>query len=564
MATSGSNSSASTDGGLDMTFDTLCSQCMKNDQQVKSAMFCVQCKDLFCLVCSKKHTKVAASKHHNLVRNHEGRKSLRSLSRSSLLKDFNVCSKHLGNRFTKFCKEDNSFCCPDCVRNDHKLCSEFFTIPSEIYTDELKKRLKEYDPTLKNIKTKLESLRKENTKTVRILESQKAQILQTIKDYRKRIDELFDKLELSARGELDERFKECSASIEQTMKLIQTLIDDQTNLDKKAKQDLEIFVKVQKTNDHISEANRTIQRLEAAKGTESIVFNIDPSVSGVLQSIMTFGAFSSTPHEYKLMHRGDFDITDTDIGPEPNFNAVCLPDGKVVICSSSCRKILLLSTSFRIISNTLLDGTPGGICRTSPKEIVVCLPYEKTLQYLYAERNIKSTRSFKLEIECFSVAYHDGELYVTSRGRGTTPAQVYIYNMSAKLLRTIGNDMFREPLFFDPNDIAISIDGSKIYVSDGNMGLLCLTKMGILVKKHMPKYLDLPYGITVDPAGNAFVCGTCSDNILQLSAEGYTTKEILQEKDGLNGPLSVCLDYKRSLLIVTLKQSKQIKVYSMT
>ena len=563
MATSGTNSTTSTDGGLDMTFDTLCSQCIKLDKHTESAMFCVQCKELFCLACSKKHTKVAASKHHNLVRNGEDKKSLRSLSRSSL-KDHSLCSKHIGNKLTKFCKEDDEFCCSECVRNDHKLCSEFITIPSELYVNELKKRLKEFDPTLKNIKTKLENLRKENIKTVRKLENQKAHILQTIGDYRKMVEELFDKLERAAKEELDERFKECNASINQTMTLIQTLIDKENKLDRKAKQDVEIFIKVQKTNEYISEANKTLQNLDAAKGIESIVFNVDPSVNAVLHNIRTFGAFSSTPHDYKLTYRGDFDISDDGIGPEPNFNALCLPDGKVVICSSSSSKILLLNTSFKIISNCILDGTPGGMCRTSQKEIIVCMPHEKTLQFMYVEQKLKRTRSFKLEIECFSVAHHDGELYVTSLGRGSAPAQVYVYNMSAKLLRTIGNDMFRNPLFSDPNDVAVSSDGTKIYVSDGNVGLMCLTKMGVIVKKHMPKFLDLPYGITIDPAGNAFVCGTSSNNILQLSADGYTIREILLEKDGVIGPLSVCLDYKRSLLIITLRQSKQIKVYALT
>lgn len=580
-----------------MTFDTLCSQCLREDKHIESAMFCVQCKDLFCLPCSKRHTKVAASKHHDLVSNDKEKKtvvanhqdavcndkdkklasnkhnddmdkrslkSVLSTASTASLKDHHLCSKHVGHKFTKFCKEDDEFCCPDCVRNEHKLCSEFISIPTELFADELKKRLKELDPTLKKIKTKLENLKKENLNSVKKLENQKAQILGTIADYRKRVDELFDKLEKAATDELDERFKQCNAHINQTVASIQDLVNEQHTIDKKAKKDIEIFIKIQKTNEHISNANQAIQRMDAAVGMESVIFNIDPSIQGVLQNILTFGAFSSTPHEYKLTHRGDFDIVDDELGPESSLSVLCLPDGKIVGSSSSSQKVLLLNTSFRTISNCVLDGLPGGMCKTSQKEIIVCLPELNTLQFMYVDRNLKKTRCFKLEIKCFSVAHHNGEIYVISAGMGSRPPQIYVYNMSAKLLRTIGTDMFKDPLFMDPYHVVVSPDGSKIYVTDGNMGLLCLTRTGVLVKKHESKILELPYGLTIDPVGNVFVCGSASNNILQLSPDGFSVREILHEQDDISSPLSVCLDYKRSLLIMTMSKQRKIKVYSMT
>lgn len=579
MSRTESDSTNSTDGGLDMTFDSLCCQCIKEDRHVESSMFCIQCKELFCLPCSKKHTKVAATQDHDVVCNDKrktsksknsdivehdkDKKSLRSLSRTSL-RDHCICHRHEGQRLTKFCEEDDTYCCPECIRNDHKLCSEFINIPAELYNDELKKRLKELDPTLKDIKKKLENLKKENLRTVQKLETQKAQILGTILDYRKRVDELFDRLEKAAVEELEKRFKECNKGVHQTIASIQELVDKQKDIDKKAKKDIEVFIKIQKTQMHISEANKTIQRMDAAVGVQSIIFNIDPSVQSVLESIRTFGAFSSVPHEYKLSHRGDFAVTDDDIPRDSNISATCLPDGKVIVASSSAPKLLLLNTSFKVVSKCELEECPGGMCRTSPKEIIVCLPHHKILQFIYVDRNIKRTRSFRLEIECFSVAHHNREIYVISAGRGTVPGQIYVYNMSAKLLRTIGNDMFRDPIFGDPFQIVASPDGSKIFVSDGIMGLMCLTKTGALVKRYKSKSLELPYGLTVDPAGNVFVCGSYSNNILHVNPDGGDIREVLNEQDGILVPLSVCLDYKRSLMIVTLTKSKQIKVYSMT
>ena len=562
-----------------MTYDFLCSQYLREEKQVESSMFCVQCKELLCLPCSKKHTKVDATKDHDIVSNDvrkmnkskanhvvpfdKDSKSLLSGSSASL-KDYHICSRHLGQRYTKFCKEDDEMCCPECVRNGHKLCSEFINIPTEIYTDELKRRLKELDPTLKNIKKKLDNLKKENIKTLTKLETERAQILGTIADYRKRIDELFDKLEKAAKDELEERFKECNKSVHKTVASIQELVDKQNNIDKKAKKDIEVFIKVQKTQEHISVANNTIQKMDAALGVQSVIFNIDPSVQTVLQSIRTFGAFSSIPHDYQLGHRGDFDVYDEDIESDSNISTICLPDGKVVVACSSAPKLLLLNTSFKIVSSCALNESPGGMCRTSPKEMIVCLPQQKLLQFFYADRNLKRTRSFKLEIECFSVAHHNGEIYVISAGKGTTPGQIYVYDMHAKLHRTIGNDMLRESIVGDPFQIVVSPEGGKLFVSDGIMGLICLTSTGALLKRYDSKLLDLPYGLATDPAGNLFVCGSNSNNILQLSPDGGHIREILNEQDGILVPLSVCLDYKRSLLIVTLTKSKQIKVYSMT
>ena len=580
MAKPGAAKTDIIDGGVDVTYDdNLCCQCIKADKKEEAAMFCVQCRELLCIPCSKKHTKVDATKNHEIVSNDvrntnkpkanhvvhfdKDRRSLLSGSSSSSLREGYACSRHIGQRYTKFCKEDDEFCCPECARNDHKLCSEFINIPTEIYTDELKRRLKELDPTLKNIKKKLDSLRKENLQTLTKLEAERANILATIADYRKRIDELFDKLEKTAKEQLDERFKECTESVHKTVANIQELMDKQHKIDKKAKKDIEVFIKVQKTQEHISEANYTVQKLDAAMGVQSVIFSIDPSIETVLQTIRTYGAFSSIPHDYTMAHRGDFDVLDDDIKSDSNISAICLPDGKVIVAASSAPKLLLLNTSFRIVSSCVLNESPGGMCRTSQKEIILCLPQQKLLQFFYADRVLKRTRAFKLEIECFSVAHHNGEIYVISTGKGTSPGQIYVYDMHAKLKRTIGTDMFKTQLFGDPFQIAISPDGSKLYVSDGVEGLMCLTKTGVLLKRYDSKVLDLPYGLTVDPAGNLFVCGSNSDNILQLSPDGGHIREVLNEQDGILIPLSVCLDYKRSLFIVTLTKSKQIKVYSM-
>ena len=579
MSKLGTNSTNSIDGGLDVTYDFLCNHCIRSDKQQESSMFCVQCKELLCIPCSKKHTKVDATKDHDIVSNNVGhintpkanhvvhfdkdRRSLLSGSSSASLRDNHICSRHLGQRYTKFCKEDDEFCCPECARNDHKLCTEFINIPTEIYTDELRKRLKELDPTLKNIKKKLDNLKKDNLQMLTKLETERTHILATIADYRKRIDELFDKLEKTAKEELEERFKECTKSVHKTVANIQELLEKQNRIDKKAKKDIEVFIKVQKTQEHISIVNNTVQKLDAALGVQSVIFNIDPSVETVLQSIQTFGAFSSIPHDYQMTHRGDFDVYDEDIKSDSNISAMCLPDGKVVIAATSAPKLLLLNTSFRIVSSCALNESPGGMCRTSPKEIILCLPQQKLLQFFYADKHLKRTRSFKLEIECFSVAHHNGEIYVISTGKGTTPGQIYVYDMHAKLKRTIGSDMFKTQIFGDPFQIVISPDGCKLYVSDGVEGLMCLTKTGVLLKRYDSKLLDLPYGLAIEPAGNLFVCGSNSDNILQLSPDGGHIREVLNEQDGILIPLSVCLDYKRSLFIVTLTKSKQIKVYSM-
>ena len=251
---------------------------------------------------------------------------------------------------------------------------------------------------------------------------------------------------------------------------------------------------------------------------------------------------------------------------DENTGSFLLPDGRMIFTNMHHKRLKLLTSSFKVIDFCDLPGKPYDVCKGGPNEVIVSLREEKVLQFVGVDKKMKLGRVVRIGVACYGVASRDGEIYVACIGGNyENRPQLRVYNMSGRMLRLIEKDAEGLPIFAYPRNIAISPDGTMLYVTDRENGVITLGIYGKVISIYNPGYLDSPRGITVDPNGNIFVCGQNSHNVIQLDNVGEEVGILLKDKGGLYRPQSLLHVQKmhKSKLAITSLKSKVIKVYAL-
>lgn len=90
---------------------------------------------------------------------------------------------------------------------------------------------------------------------------------------------------------------------------------------------------------------------------------------------------------------------------------------------------------------------------------------------------------------------------------------------TGKILRTFNRTNRGDRPFILPLDVAISNNGSVLFVADKFKGVLALDRKGIQLKQFRSQSLEEPRGVCVDLDNHVIVCGFMSNNIIDLDTD---------------------------------------------
>lgn len=98
-------------------------------------------------------------------------------------------------------------------------------------------------------------------------------------------------------------------------------------------------------------------------------------------------------------------------------------------------------------------------------------------------------------------------------------------------------------------DVAISNNGSVIYVTDKIKGVLGMDRQGTQLYTFRSHELEEPNGICVDNYNNVIVCGYMSNNIIELN-ETLDNHNVLVNDSEIISPNFVSYDGSSSTILV--------------
>ncbi|XP_053405631.1 uncharacterized protein LOC128558999 [Mercenaria mercenaria] len=579
MATEGS---INTDILSDETFDLLCGVCKHKEKNREAEKYCVECQDYYCLTCVKVHEDIPSLIGHNILgKGKFPSGSVKTPSGSSKTlpgAPTEPCDRHSHNCVDMYCQNHDDVGCGTCMAVDHRLCQDIFYIPDFLKintttttTRDIQQKLKSFTKTLAEHHEKFQSQKQ------RLLKS-RAETLVSVKKFRKEINDRLDELEKNTVDDIEDKYKALIHEIEEGMKQLEkNKANVSSTLDKlfpASKNAIQNFVNVKKAETAASKAAKFVQETKLQTSFKDVDFNADDKISSFLAEINVLGKITermSVDAEYKgtvavskeealLQVKGykEYSVkVQSDIKTCYIVSECTLEDGTIILSDNNNDKLKRLdSSTYSVIDYYDLPDCPWQVCSTNKQEVAVCLPANKEVHFISTGNRMTATNKITIDFGCYCLACANGNLYISDYG-----TSVYIYSLSGRKLKQFSIDESGQELFSDINSLPVSKDGSKIFVTDMDKGLIILDNSGEVVGRFNGSELAGALHSYLTGRGSLLVLGRNSNNVLQFRLDGKLIGEVVKFDDK-SWHSAICCNQQMSKMIIG-RYGDRIKVYDL-
>ncbi|XP_053381075.1 uncharacterized protein LOC123561306 [Mercenaria mercenaria] len=581
----------------DDTFDLLCTMCEQKVRNREAEKYCVECGDYYCLSCAQVHDEVPSLKRHKIL--DKGKfpsRSITARSRSGKTQPMaptERCDRHSHHYIDMYCQNHDDVGCDTCMAVDHRSCQDIFYIPEFLQNNTrispAKTTLKKLESIATTLKAHYEKFQRGKQKLVK----RRASTLGDILKFRKEINERLDELEKNTVTDTEVRYKALISKLEEEMEIleinranIQSARDKLVSVDNNVSQN---FVNDTKGKNIAIKAEECIEVSKSQLPTEDIDFRPDLRISALLQELPALGNVkqretikieqattvkqqvsgqknensnfynvNNTEQEALLKVKGNMTYhvevrSDTFVC---NIVSACtLEDGTILLSDFRNYKLKRLdSSSYTVIDYCDLPVRPWQVCSINKYQAAVCLPNQLEVHFISLSNRMTLTNKITTDFYCSGLAYANDNLYISD-----LHTSVYIYSVSGRKLKQFSKDQSGKELFSDISSLAVSEDGSRIYVADSYDGLIILDNNGKVVGLFDGPQLDYAYCSYLTGSGSLFVCGRNSNNVLQFGLDGKLIGEVVKFDDDARYQ-AICCNQQTSRMVLG-RSENEIRVY---
>ncbi|XP_071106916.1 tripartite motif-containing protein 3-like [Haliotis cracherodii] len=226
--------------------------------------------------------------------------------------------------------------------------------------------------------------------------------------------------------------------------------------------------------------------------------------------------------------------------------------------TNMCVKSFFTRNNQACQSRLTLDVSPWGVTQLKEKQVMVVVPASRHIVTVEVTPDLVLLATITTRTMYYSLAV----LSPSSLAAGGS-ACVDILDMAGNVLRSVTTHN-NETLFTYPAYMCVNNKGN-ILVSDwAKKSVTCVTSDGDVVWRYAPtgaKALSIPAGISTTKKGDIMFVDNDAETMIQLSETGEYVSDVLTSKDGINQPLSLCID-KHDSVLVTCK--REIKTFILT
>ncbi|KAL4218533.1 hypothetical protein ACF0H5_023267 [Mactra antiquata] len=199
-------------------------------------------------------------------------------------------------------------------------------------------------------------------------------------------------------------------------------------------------------------------------------------------------------------------------------------------------------------------------------------PNQSVMNYVKGLHGIGQVKVSRKKVDMYRIKGHrDIDIRMTGDIEGypsvgcclTKDNKLIVTDYNNKKLKRINLDTMSVEDYCKSRHITFNENGDKMFVGDGNKGLVCFDGAGNYLSTSSDNDLKNADGVCVDGYGNVFVVGCNSHNVVQYNEDGKKIGVIVQQQDGLNWPGSVCFHQELNILFVTMASSNVVKMYEL-
>ncbi|XP_053385892.1 uncharacterized protein LOC123538583 isoform X2 [Mercenaria mercenaria] len=218
-----------------------------------------------------------------------------------------------------------------------------------------------------------------------------------------------------------------------------------------------------------------------------------------------------------------------------------LPTGEILLADWRNRRLKKLNDFYETISVCDLPNRHRDVCYCGNNEAVVAMD-DMNLQFVDVRGSMSLSRAVKTDHCCRGLACFGNQLYVID------VAFVFLYSIDGIKQRVLYTHRSGNQEFWH---IAVSDDGSRIYITDYHTGLHTIDSSGNHLYTFTDQELRGATGVCIDGEGHVLVSGALSENVLQISSDGKQKLGIVANKfDNALHVRTLCFDRRNATLLV--------------
>ncbi|XP_053385297.1 uncharacterized protein LOC128550374 [Mercenaria mercenaria] len=513
-------------------------------------------------------------------------------SSSSVKQDLKeYCKHHKVEVIQYFCRDHNVLACSSCVASDHRTCkNDYIPEASRNYENS-----QEYKSTLHILKTIDENCTRIALKTeenkMRIVQNQttiRAEIKKLCQEVRVLIDKWEKDLDRQAADLLDKERTKNDSAVDECYKIssqIKAINEDLKPLQESHKNN-ELFIRVKKSEMDLQTYTAAVRKMAESNIICDVQFKPNASIRNMLKIEKSLGELVCTQIEESLPEvieeekkdskrkgglydsltatfSGKIDIKMATDKKAYNVTGIAvIVTDQLAVADFINNKIKIVDTKQqKVVGNAKLSSGPWDVALLPGDQLAVTLPDEHKIHVLSTTGGLSQIRQMKVGGYCYGLAYSDEKLVVTLH---TFPAKVQVLTMEGEVLRTIKFDEAGKSLFVFPWYVTLSKTNKQVYISDADKkDVKCLDMEGEVKSVYKDSKLSCTYGLVALEDGTIMVCSYNSNTIHLVSSDFNKGRIMIQNKDGIQDPRCLAVDWEQRKLYVGCYQNVNLQVYDL-
>ena len=535
----------------------LCQPCQRENESESATTWCKECMETLCDMCRKYHGRLASSKSHEIVPiNKVAYEDINF--RSEMI----TCKDHEGKKLEFYCSDHDGPCCITCVTLLHRKCENVDTL--EAVAKEFRGKthvqniLKELNENQAHLKHNVDEL----SQNVNDLEKDARKISKEIEKVAEFTIHMVSKLKEESISNTNEvkksnienltRRKEEFQNIESSMDYFHKRL----SMIERHGSDAQLLLEYKRTQTSLCDLLNVERNIALSTRLSRLSFECNKEVLRLHSNLRQFG---ETKVRTTLLPSGlqHFDYMSTF----PVFLGECrspmgacvtgilfLPGERILLADSYRPRCLLTNIKFKVLKEKALDMKPRDIELLNSDTAVISFENSNFIQFLDI-RTMQLGEKLSTKYVCKGIACNENAVYVSS------DKSIHKLDVNRKIDERVASCNNCWHVRVHNTDI--------IFTNLGNNAMVSTTNLGVVNYGYSHPDLKYPYGLDLDPAGNAYVCGFSSNNVHQVSLDGKQSRVLLGQQDGIESPWNVRFKPGSLMFIVCCYRGERLRFYEM-
>jgi hypothetical protein len=549
--------------------ERLCSFC--DPSPIKAMGWCPECDDFLCSDCLRHHKSSKTSKHHSTM-SLEDYKELPTVVQAMK----HHCEDH-DEPHHMYCPVHNRPCCIRCVLTAHKECTDVAPITDFISNVKSSPAILDLEQTLKELGSFVKRLMDDKDENLQEILTRKKEICEEIHKIRKSLNDHLDQLQETLIGSITKTVDDVTLQLGDDKNRLTEIENKASNITmefikiKEHASDLQTFLSLPHLVSKANDEEKKIEKLgsEGKFNRKSIKFTtkIDDIIK--MKSIGDVGvddiksdvAYVKEKEKQAqivgpLARRTSDDIILTFLkeikvrtGNLSNKLTGCsiLDNGEILFSEYN-----LHTTTHRVTLNDSRGNFIRDVTELNPDEgpfyDLTSIETKTAAVSTGTCINIVNIdthkgHTFENHHTCYGITHWDGKLYFCSSNEGirrldlkTGISQFLHTNIDEWLIPTnMGEFSY------------ISCDGNRLFYTSNTDTVACCDMNGKPIWSFKDtSLLRSPRGVVISNHGFVFVAGEKSGNIVVISPDGNSSKEVYQ----ISSPRAMCYDKNNNTILV--------------